>query len=160
MPGASVFVNRQYLGTTPLRVTSVPPGHHQLNASADNQDGIAQSIDVAETGETTVTLAFKAVRLDAAIAVVHKHGMGSCEGRLVATPAGIRYESANRKDAFSMTFAEVEAFEIDYMKKELKVKQKGGKTWNFTDRTENADRLFVFHRDVEKARQKLAAAGR
>ena len=37
------------------------------------------------------------------------------------------------------------------------MKQRGGKTWNFTDRAENADKLFVFHRDVTKAREKMAA---
>jgi len=37
------------------------------------------------------------------------------------------------------------------------VKQRGGKTWNFTDKSENADKLFVFHRDLAKAREKLAA---
>ena len=40
------------------------------------------------------------------------------------------------------------------------MKQKGGKNWNFTDKSENADKLFVFHRDVTKAREKLAAQGR
>lgn len=157
VPGASVFVNRQYLGTTPLRSTAVSPGRHQLNASADGEDGIVQTIEVGESGDTTITLRFKDVRLDAAVAVVHKHGVGSCEGRLVASPAGLRYDTANKKDAFTLSFKEIEAFEIDYLKKELKVKQRGGKTWNFTDRTENADKLFVFHRDVNKAREKLAA---
>jgi len=37
------------------------------------------------------------------------------------------------------------------------VKRRGGKTWNFTDKNENADALFVFHRDVTKARAKMAA---
>jgi hypothetical protein len=157
VPGASVFVDRKYVGTTPVRTTDVAAGQHQLNASADGQDGVAQTIDVNGTGETTITVRFKDVRLDASVAVVHKHGVGSCEGRLVATPAGMRYESANKKDAFSLGFGQIDAFEIDYLKKELKVKQKGGKTWNFTDKSENADKLFVFHRDVTKAREKLAA---
>jgi hypothetical protein len=156
VPGASVFVNRQYLGTTPLRTTTLAPGSYQLNASADGEDGIAESIQVAETGDTTVTLRFKEVRLSAAIDVVHKHGVGRCEGKLSATPAGLRYETANSKDAFTIGFKDLETFEIDYMKKELKVKQRGGKTWNFTDRNDNADKLFVFHRDVTKAREKLA----
>jgi len=94
------------------------------------------------------------------VAVVHKHAMGrSCEGRLLATPQGIRYDTANKNDAFAFPLSALEAFEIDYLKKELKVKQKGGKTWNFTDKSENADKLFVFHRDVTKAREKLAAQG-
>jgi PAS domain S-box-containing protein len=31
-------------------------------------------------------------------------------------------------------------------------------TWNFTDKGGNADNLFIFHREVEKARERLAAA--
>jgi hypothetical protein len=160
VPGASVFVDRQYLGTTPVKTTGVKPGSHQLNASADGQDGVALTIDVGETGETTINVLFKEVRLDVSVGVVHKHGVGKCEGRLVGTPAGIRYETPNTNDAFTIAFKDLETFEIDYLKKELKIKKRGGKTWNFTDRTENADRLFTFHRDVTKAREKLAAQGK
>jgi hypothetical protein len=157
VPGASVFVDRNYLGTTPLRTTAVAAGAHQLNASVTGEEGLAQPIEIAPSGDTTIALRFREVRLNASIAVVHKHAIGSCEGRLAATTDGLRYETANRKDAFVIPFGGLETFEIDYMKKELKVKQRGGKTWNFTDRSENADKLFVFHRDVTKAREKLAA---
>ena len=161
VPGASVFVDRKFVGTTPLRTTDVPAGSHQLNASVTGEDGLAQTVEVAETGETAIALKFREVRLNAAVAVVHKHGMGrSCEGRLVATPEGIRYDTASKSDAFAFPFSALEVFEIEYLKKELKVKQKGGKTWNFTDKADNADKLFVFHRDVTKAREKLAALGR
>jgi len=160
IPGASVFVDRKYLGTTPLRTTEVTPGTHQLNVSATGEEGLAQTIDVAATGDTSVSLRFREVRLNASVAVVHKHSMGSCEGKLVATPVGLAYDTANKKDAFSFPLKDLEVFEIDYLKKELKVKQRGGKTWNFTDRAENADKLFVFHRDVTKAREKMAAQPR
>lgn len=160
VPGASVFVDRVYLGTTPVRTTDVKPGQHQLNASAENQDGIVRTITVDETGETTVTLRFLEVKLDASIDVVHKHTMGSCQGKLVATPAGLRYETTNKNDAFVLAFSEIETFEIDYLKKNLRVKKKGGKTWNFTDKNDNADVLFVFHRDVSKAREKLGGQGK
>ena len=158
VPGASVFVDRKFIGMTPLRTTEVAGGSHQLNASVTGEEGLAQTIDIAEAGETTITLKFREVRLNASVAVVHKHSMGrSCEGRLVATPEGVRYDSANKNDAFAFPFSALEVFEIDYLKKELKVKQKGGKNWNFTDKSENADKLFVFHRDVTKARDKMAA---
>jgi hypothetical protein len=160
VPGASVFVDRKFVGTTPLRTTEVAAGSHQLNASVTGEDGLVQAIEIADAGETTVTLKFREVRLDVSVAVVHKHGMGSCEGRLVGTTDGLRYETSNKKDAFSIAFGQLESFEIDYLKKELKVKQKGGKNWNFTDKSENADKLFVFHRDVTKAREKLAAQGK
>lgn len=160
VPGASVFVDRVYLGTTPIRTTDVKPGEHQLNASADNQDGIVRKISVGETGETTITLRFLEVKLDASIDVVHKHGMGSCQGKLTATPAGLRYDTTNKGDAFVLSFSEIEVFEVDYLKKNLRVKKKGGKTWNFTDKADNADNLFVFHRDVSKAREKITGKGR
>ena len=161
VPGASVFVDRKFVGTTPLRTTEVPGGSHQLNASVTGEEGLAQTIEIADTGETTIALRFKEVRLNVSVAVVHKHAMGrSCEGRLVATPEGIRYDTTNKGDAFAFPFGALEVFEIEYLKKELKVKQKGGKTWNFTDKSENADKLFVFHRDVTKAREKLAALGK
>jgi hypothetical protein len=160
VPGASVFVDRQYLGTTPLRTTAVAPGTHQLNASAEGQEGIVRTIEVGDTGDTEVVLRFREVRLDESVVVVHKHGMGSCEGRLVASLAGLRYVTPNKGDAFTLPFAEVEAFEVDYLQKNLRVRKRGGRTWNFTDRSENADSLFVFHRDVSKAREKLSAAGR
>jgi hypothetical protein len=160
VPGASVFIDRNYVGTTPLRTTEVTAGSHQMNASVTGEEGLVQAIEIAASGETAITLRFREVRLDASVAVVHKHAMGSCEGRLAASPAGLRYETSNKKDAFSIPMQGLEVFEIDYLKKELKVKQKGGKSWNFTDRSENADKLFVFHRDVMKAREKLAAPPR
>jgi len=160
VPGASVFVDRKYLGTTPLRTTEIAGGSHQLNASVTGEDGLAQTIEIAGTGETTISLRFKEVRLNVSVAVVHKHSMGSCEGRLVATTDGLRYDASNKKDALAIPLSGLDVFEIDYMKKELKVKQKGGKIWNFTDKSENADKLFVFHRDVTKAREKLAAQGK
>jgi len=158
VPGASVFVDRRYLGTTPLKTTDVTPGTHQVNVSAEGQEGVARTVDIAETGETAVLLKFKEVALNASVPVVHKHAMGSCDGRLTADLNGLRYATTNRGDAFAMPFSELETFEIDYLQKLLKVKRRGGKTWNFTDRSANADALFVFHRDVTKARAKLDAA--
>jgi hypothetical protein len=49
---------------------------------------------------------------------------------------------------------------VDYLDKNLRVKVRNGKTYNFTDPDGNADRLFVFHRDVDKVRQRLAGGGR
>lgn len=157
VPGTSVFLNRKYLGTTPLRSTEVTPGSAQLNASAEGYDGVVQDVEVAASGPTEVMIRFKEVRLDATVPVVHKHGMGSCEGTLRATPAGLRYDTAHKGDAFTLAFAELDAFDVDYLQKNLKVKKRGGKTWNFSTKAENADPLFVFHRDVEKARAKLAS---
>ncbi len=157
VPGASVFVDRQFVGTAPVTLKDLAPGAKRINLSAEGFDGISRTVELAP-GEQTVNMRFKEVRLDATTGVAHKHGVGGgCEGTLRATVDGLAYETSNKSDAFSLRFEQVETFEVNYLEKNLRVKQRGGKTWNFTDRNaENADRLFVFHRDVEAARAKLA----
>lgn len=156
VPGALVFLDRKYLGNAPVKTSDVTAGSHQVNVSAEGYDGVAQTIQVAEEGATSVTISLKEVRLNEVVEVVHKHAMGSCQGKLTATLNGFRYTPTKGNDGFSMSLAAVESFEIDYMKKNLRLKQKGGKTYNFESPTGSADPLFVFHRDVEKARLKLA----
>lgn len=155
VPGAMVFLDRVYLGAAPVTASNVAPGTHHLNASAEGYDGYSETIQVA-AGPADITVRFKEIRLKEALDVVHKHGMGSCEGRLAADAQGIRYETTNKDDAFSLKFAEIESFEVDYLKKNLRLKRRGGKTWNFTTKAENADPLFVFHRNVDKVRKQVA----
>jgi hypothetical protein len=155
VPGASVFLDRKFLGTTPLDVDGLSPGTHRLNVSVEGYEGHAQSVEVGEA-PADVEVRFKEVRLNASVPVVHKHGVGSCSGRLVADTRGLRYETSKADDAFSLSFAELETFSVDYLKKSLRVKRRGGRTWNFEDPNGQADPLFVFHRDVDKARTRLA----
>ncbi len=155
--GASVFINREYVGTTPLKLDRLEPGSKQFKLTADGFEGIERTVDLV-AGDNPVTLRFKEVRLNKRIGVTHKHAMGSCEGTLVATIDGLAYETSNKGDAFNLTWDKVESMAVDYLDKNLKVKQKGGKNWNFTDKAAaNADALFVFQRDVEAARKKLAS---
>jgi hypothetical protein len=155
VPGASVFLDRKFLGNTPLEVDGLEAGSHRLNVSVDGYEGHAQAIDIGDT-PADVDVRFKEVRLNASVPVIHKHGMGSCTGRLVADTSGLRYETANAGDAFTMPFADLEAFTVDYLKKSLRVKRRGGKAWNFEDPNGQPDPLFVFHRDVDKTRGRLA----
>lgn len=156
VPGASVFVDREFVGTAPVTLKNVAPGTKRINLSVEGYEGVQRSVDVTP-GEQTVTLRFKEVRLNTTVGVSHKHGMGGCEGTLRATIDGLAYQTSNKGDAFSLPYAQVETFEVNYLEKNLRVKQRGGRTWNFTDKAaDNADRLFVFHRDVTAAREKLA----
>lgn len=154
VPGAQVFLDRVFLGTAPVDAPNVNPGSHQLNVSAQGWEGISDPITVT-SGPHDILVKLKEVRLDAHIEVVHKHRIGSCKGRLVATPQGLRYETADKGDAFSIPLVDVDGFEVDYLQKNLKVQLKKGKKYDFTDPDGNADRLFVFHRDVDKARARL-----
>ena len=104
-----------------------------------------------------IAVKLKDVRLNATLTVKHKHAMGSCEGTLKATPQGITFETSNKDDAFTVALTDLDTFEIDYAGKNLKIKVKKGRTYNFTDPDGNADKLFVFHRDVDKVRQRLIA---
>ncbi len=153
--GAMVFLDRNFIGNTPTTATGVAPGPHHLNLTAEGFDGYSNDIDVA-AGPADVMVRFKEVRLNEKVDVVHKHAFGSCEGRLLADPQGIRYETTNKGDAFTMKYAEIETFAVDYLKKNLVIKKRGGKQYNFTTKAENADPLFVFHRNVDKVRQQVA----
>ena len=159
VPGAQVFIDRQFIGTTPVTAANVKPGTHQLNVSAEGFDGVARSIEV-EPGTRDLVIRFKEVRLDARLPVVHKHRIGSCRGELVATPQGLQYATDDKDDRFSVPLADLEQFAVDYQEKNLKVKVRRGKQYNFTDPDGSADKLFVFHRDVDKARQRLASGDR
>jgi hypothetical protein len=154
--GAYVFVDRKFVGKTPLRPTEVVSGHHQVSVSAEGFASVSQDVDIGATGATDLNVSLKTVRLDASVAVVHKHTIGSCEGMLRADPEGLRYESSNRDDAFVLPFGELEIFTMDYMKKVLRVKKRGGRTWNFTTRAANANSLVTFQRDVDAARVRLS----
>ena len=154
VPGAQVFVDRQFVGAAPVTTTDVKPGTHQINVSAPGYDQYAQSLDITP-GPRDLMVRFKEVKLDAHVEVIHKHRFGSCRGVLIATPQGLRYDTADKDDAFTVPLANVETFTVDYLDKNLKVKIKGGKQYNFTDPMGNADHLFVFQRDVEKARERL-----
>jgi hypothetical protein len=154
VPGAQVFIDRVFSGATPVTINNVAPGTHRLNVSAPGYDGVAETVDVV-AGPRDILIKLKEVRLDAKIAVVHKHRIGSCRGQLIATPQGLRYDTADKDDGFTVPLRDLETFQVDYLEKDLKVKLQKGRRYDFTDPDGNADRLFVFHRDVEKARDRL-----
>jgi hypothetical protein len=154
VPDAQVFVDRAFLGKTPLTTTDIKAGSHTLNVSAPGFEGVAQGLDLTP-GSRDVVVKLREVRLDASLDVVHKHRIGSCTGRLIATPQGIRYETTDKDDGFRAGLLDLETFEVDYLQKNLRIKPAKGKRYDFTDPDGNADRLFVFHRDVEKARDRL-----
>ncbi len=99
-----------------------------------------------------IVVRFKEVRLDERIDVVHKHGIGSCRGRLIAGLDGLRYQTDHKDHGFSVPLDGLKRFEVNYLKKNLRVEVRGGKKYNFTEPKGDADVLFVFHKQVEKVR--------
>ena len=153
VPGASVFIDRVFVGVTPV-TADVKPGSHRLNLSLEGYEPVLETIEVAP-GPSDFVFKYKEVRLDAKVDVVHKHRLGSCKGVLVATPHRLRYDTTDKNDAFTVALLDVESLEIDYLENRLRVSLREGKRYDFADPESNADRLFVFHRDVEKARERL-----
>ena len=152
--GAEVFIDRRYAGTTPFESYDVEPGRRRINVSAPGYEGHAEDVEIG-AGLTAVDVRFRQVRLEQRIPVVHKHRFGDCAGHLVATPAGIEYVTDD-DDAFRVDLDGLEEFAVDYLEHNLRLKVRGGRTYNFTDGEENADALFVFHRAVGEARERLA----
>jgi len=157
VPEADVFVDREYKGKAPLVLTDVAPGPHRINVSAEGQDGYAETVEV--TGESqTLSVRLRQVRLAASLDVVHKHSIGSCRGRLSATPAGLRYAAAKGDDGFDVPLSSVERLDADYLKKQLTVKLRGGRTYNFTEGGGHADALVGFQQSVARAQSRWAAS--
>ena len=159
VPETSVFIDRVYLGNAPITARNLPPGSHHLNMSVTGYEGVSEAIDV-QPGTRTISMKFKEIKLDEKVDATHKHAMGSCSGTLRASPQRLSYETTNAGDAFAIALTNLEVFEVDYVQKNLKVKIKGGKTYNFTDPAGNADRLYLFHQNVDKVRQRLLAGRR
>jgi len=157
VPEADVFVDRVFRGKAPVTLDDVAPGPHRINVSAEGFDGYAETVEVTG-GPQTVSVRFKQVRLAASVDVVHRHGIGSCRGRLSATPAGLRYAPTKGDDGFDVPLAAVERLDAEYMKKSLVVKLRGGRTYNFTEPRGNADALLAFQQAVAKAQARLASA--
>ena len=147
--GATVFLDRNYIGTTPVDIKAVEPGEHQLTVSADGYDMYSETVAVT-TGHQDIRVSFEqtASELNESVNVIHKHSFGKCNGTLNADNAGIRYQS-DHKDAFAIPYASLERFELDYIEKNMNLKVRKGKNYNFTEQSGDADALFVFHKKVQ-----------
>ena len=62
-------------------------------------------------------------------------------------------EAEKAGDSFQAPLPSLEPLQVDYLNRNLRVKQKGGKTWNFT--ADSADALLVFQKAVENARKRM-----
>jgi hypothetical protein len=151
---ATVYIDKIGIGPAPISIPNLAPGEHRLNVSASGYEGYAETITL-EPGERTVSVRFKEIKLDVKTSAVHKHGMGSCKGELSATPQGLTYTAADGKDSFTVVLTDLTGFDFDYLAKNLRIKTRQGKTLNFTDPDGNADRMFAFHRDVDKTRKRV-----
>lgn len=156
--GAQVFLDRQFVGAAPVTANDLKPGTYQLNVSAQGFESHVETVKVA-AGSRELAVNFRKVRLDTALDVIHKHRMGACRGKLVATASGLRYDTTDKDDVFSAALQDLETFQVDYLNKNLRIQPRRGKRYDFTDLDGNADRLFVFHRDVERARERLKQGG-
>ncbi len=156
--GAMVFVDRNFKGNTPVTVADLQPGEYALTVSLEGYEVESRRV-VVEREPVPVRIEFGdlAPTLDAAVPVVHKHAFGSCRGTLTASPEGFRYQTDHR-DAFTLSFEAAETFELDYLNNNLRLKVRGGRTYNFESPTEDMDSLFVFHRDVLAFREKIDAS--
>lgn len=150
VPGATVFFDRVGKGEAPLTISDIGPGSHQLHVSAPGYERYSESLGV-EPGNRTITINFKSLNLNAQLDVVHKHGLGSCKGRLIGSNEELRYEASKGKDSFRAAFADVTTFDVDYAANTLRVRTRDGRTFNFQSSNTHADRLSVFFRDVDQA---------
>ena len=92
VPGAQVFIDRQFIGAAPVVAENVAPGTHQLNVSAEGFESYAATIDVSP-GERDIVIKFREVRLD-----VVAGRDPSARHRLMPRPAGRHAAGAALRD--------------------------------------------------------------
>lgn len=156
--GADVFIDNAFVGRTPAVVDGVAPGRRKINVSADGYETAGGFHEIAP-GPSELTIPVKIIRLDRRVAVRHKHGVGSCEGVLSASPDGLRYETAHGEHAFRAPLTALQTFEADYLAKNLEVVT-SGRRYNFTvGGAAGVDDLYGFQQDVDKVRRRLMNGG-
>ena len=90
------------------------------------------------------------------VGAVHDHVFGNCTGQLVVSQNGVRYETSH-KDAFAVAYADLEQFEVDAVKRRLKIKPRGGRTYHFTHPRRASGELADFHAEAQQARTRFVA---
>lgn len=152
--GAQVFLDNKFVGTAPATAENVAPGQRKVNVQAPGYEGVVEFVDVS-AGPRDLMISLKTIRLDQKVSVTHKHRVGSCAGTLIATPDGVRYVTDNKDDGFVVTLQNIETFQADFLQKNLRIKIRGGRSYDFTDPSGKADALYLFHQEVDKVRQRL-----
>lgn len=153
VPGASVLIDRLGVGDAPITIPNLTPGSHRVNVVAPGYEGFAETLEL-EPGERTLSIKFREITLDEKIDVIHKHAMGSCKGRLSASPDELRYTPTNGDHGFFVTLPGVQTLDVDYLQVALRVNAQG-KTFNFTAADGNAERLLIFKTNVTNARTRV-----
>lgn len=154
VPGAQVFVDNKFIGAAPATAQNVQLGPRKVNVQAPGYEGVVEFVDVT-LGPKEVMISLKTIRLDQRVSVEHKHRMGSCSGTLIASPDGVRYQTSHKEDAFSVSLQNIDTFTADFLQKNLKLKIRGGKTYEFTDPSGKAEAIYLFHQEVDKVRQRV-----
>jgi len=152
--GAQVFVDNKFVGTAPATVTGVAPGQRKVDVQAPGFESVGEFVNVSP-GERDIVISLRTIRLDQKVAVKHNHRAGSCEGTLIATPEGIRYQTTNANDGFSVALTGIDVFEVDFLKNNLRIRIRGGRTYDFSDSSGRADGIYLFHQEVDKVRQRI-----
>jgi hypothetical protein len=153
VPGAKVSLDGEDRGTTPVELSNISPGRHELAVSADGYETHTETLEV-EGGKRNIKVDLRpppVATLNEAVAVKHKHRIGSCDGVLRASADKLEYDSSD-KHAFSVALSEVLKFSLE--KETLNVKVRDGKNYNFNERNDNHPALASFHQKVAPSFEK------
>ena len=150
--GATVALGGQARGTTPVAIAELAPGTYELVVSAAGYKTHSETVEYAGGARdirVDLVESSSTIVLNEAVAVKHKHRIrGGCEGVLRASAEGIRFDTEH-KDAFFVSFSELERIGFD--KDKLNLKIQGGRSYNFAERNDNEDALALFHERVDEA---------
>jgi hypothetical protein len=102
-PGAEVFLDGTRAGQTPLSLTDVPPGTHELRFVKEGFREATRSVNVPATGSLRLFVVLEAIEgplpaVPRTFHAFHRHGVGLCTGTLTVAKDGLHYRSEDDED--------------------------------------------------------------
>jgi hypothetical protein len=157
---AVVSVWQNYPGLAPGRPAPAAAGQTAAKTAEENVPAPPAALDLTPSTPATAPkpaspsqpATSQPAKTDAAVTVVHKHRFGDCEGTLRALPGTLTYTTTNKEDGFRLAFAEVETFDLNEEGTTLRIRRRGGRTWNFTPKG-TAATLAAFHKEASRTRR-------
>ncbi|HZQ90459.1 MAG TPA: PEGA domain-containing protein [Terriglobales bacterium] len=111
---AEVFLDGKGVGKSPLTLTGVTPGAHQVTLTRPGYEDHEQQVQVAPGATAKVFVMMKALRAElpkfpVQYYALHQHAAGACNGILTVTAEALDYKSSDGKDVFHIPIDDIKS---------------------------------------------------
>jgi hypothetical protein len=111
---AEVFLDGKRVGKSPLTLTGVATGAHQVTLTRPGYEDHEQQVQIAPGATAKVFVMMKALRTElpkfpVQYYALHQHAAGACSGILTVTAEALDYKSSDGKDVFHIPIDDIKS---------------------------------------------------